>query len=204
VGRVFRDFAIPSFIASALMAQLVVLALPILPRLGIVNGDYVQSIPYASALFGSAPLFVAVTVYSSYYWVVGRGWYAVMNNLVGLGVGIAAYVVLHSLGLYMAVVSVYVINVITLLAYWVLERWSLRSNVVLMVGLALLLTLISSWSLPIGDAPITWPTVQLITVAVTIAITYIIKPLPTTILNQLPRAMRPLLKPFTSPTTPGV
>ncbi|MCG2865705.1 MAG: oligosaccharide flippase family protein [Vulcanisaeta sp.] len=200
VGRVFRDFAIPSFIASALMAQLVVLALPILPRLGIVNGDYIQSIPYASALFGSAPLFVAVTVYSSYYWVVGRGWYAVMNNLVGLGVGIATYVALHGLGLYMAVVSIYIINVITLIAYWTLERWSLRSKAVLAVGLALALTLASSWSLPIGDAPITWPTVQLIMIIATTAIAYMTKPLPTTILNQIPKPLKPLLKPFTTPS----
>ncbi len=56
VGKTFRDYAIPSFIAASLLAQLIVLALPILPTIGIISGEYIKSMPYASVLLGYTPL----------------------------------------------------------------------------------------------------------------------------------------------------
>ncbi len=73
VGRAFREYAIPSFIAASLLAQLIVLALPALPMMGIISGEYVKSIPYASVLLGYTPLAVIASIYTSYYWVIGRG-----------------------------------------------------------------------------------------------------------------------------------
>ena len=197
VRSIFRDFAIPTFIASAIMVQLIVLALPILPRLSIINGDYVRSIPYASALFASAPFAVAVTVYTSYYWVIGKGWYALVANLIGLGIGLAMYVLLHILGLYMAVASNYVMYIVILTFFWVLEKWNIMNSTVSIIGLSTFLTLISSWTLPLNDPPITWPAMQLITITITIISLYIVKPLPKSLLDQLPRFARPLLIPFT-------
>ncbi len=86
VGRTFRDYAIPSFIAASLLAQLIVLTLPILPTIGIISGEYIKAIPYASVLLGYTLLAVIVNIYTSYYWVIGRGgWYALIANITGLG-----------------------------------------------------------------------------------------------------------------------
>ncbi|ADN50917.1 oligosaccharide flippase family protein [Vulcanisaeta distributa] len=196
VSRTFRDYAIPSFIAASLLAQLIVLALPILPTIGIISGGYVKSIPYASVLLGYTPLAVIVNIYTSYYWVVGRGWYALIANIAGLGLGILAYVLFHSLGIYMAIASNYLIYALTLVVFWFSERWSIRSIDVLVIGLSLVLTLISSCTLLISDLPITWPLIQLINIAVLIAALYIFKPLPRSLINQVPGFARPMITPF--------
>lgn len=103
VAKTFREYAIPSFIAASLLAQLIVLALPALPMIGIISGEYVRSIPYASVLLGYTPLAVIANVYTSYYWVIGRGWYALLANSIGLGLGVLTYIALHFLGIYMAI-----------------------------------------------------------------------------------------------------
>ncbi len=199
ISRIFRDFTVPTFIAAALLVQLIVLALPVLPMVGVISGEYVRAIPYASVLFGYAPLAVIATVYTTYYWVIGRGWYALIANVTGLGFGILAYITLHFLGIYMAITSNYLVYVLTLAIFWLSERWSIRSINVLVIGLSLALTVISSCTQPIADPPITWPLVQLITIATSLAILYITKPLPKSLVNQVPRFTRPFVRPFTRP-----
>ena len=197
VGRTFRDYAIPSFITASLLAQLIVLALPTLPIIGIINGEYVRAIPYASVLLGYTPLAVIVSIYTSYYWVIGKGWYALIANVAGLGLGILAYVALHPLGIYMAITSNYLIYAFALLIYWLNERWSVRSMSVLAIGLSLALTIISSCAQPIQDPPITWPLTQLITIAALLTILYVTKPLPKSLVNQVPGFTKRLITPFT-------
>ncbi|WP_054842864.1 hypothetical protein [Vulcanisaeta distributa] len=197
VGRAFREYAIPSFIAASLLAQLIVLALPALPMIGIISGEYVRSIPYASVLLGYTPLAVIAGIYTSYYWVIGRGWYALLANVVGLGLGLLAYVILHFIGIYMAIASNYLIYVLTLVAFWFSERWNAKSINVLVIGLSLILTIISSCAVPIPDPPITWPLAQLVSISTLIIVLYLVKPLPKALIDQVPGFARPLITPFT-------
>ncbi|WP_243668984.1 hypothetical protein [Vulcanisaeta sp. JCM 16161] len=197
VAKTFREYAIPSFIAASLLAQLIVLALPALPMIGIISGEYVRSIPYASVLLGYTPLAVIANVYTSYYWVIGRGWYALLANSIGLGLGVLTYIALHFLGIYMAIASNYLIYVLTLIVFWFSEKWSVRSINVLVIGLSLVLTIISSCAVPLFDPPITWPSTQLIAMAILLTVLYLIKPLPKALVNQVPGFARPMIKPFT-------
>ncbi|WP_243680436.1 lipopolysaccharide biosynthesis protein [Vulcanisaeta souniana] len=197
VGRIFHDYAVPTFITATLMVQLIVLVLPVLPMVGIINGEYVRSIPYASVLLGYAPLAVIATVYTSYYWVVGRGWYAFIANIAGLGTGVLVYIMLHSLGIYMAIASNYIMYMVILVMYRHNEGWSVRSSNVLVIGSSLLLTLLSSSLLPIGDPPISWPLAQLISMIILLIALYVIKPLPNSLVNQVPRFAKPFIAPFT-------
>ena len=197
VDKTFRDYAIPSFIAASLLTQLIVLALPILPIIGIISGEYIKAIPYASILLGYTPLAVIVSIYTSYYWVIGKGWYALIANIAGLGLGVLAYIALHPLGIYMAITSNYLIYAFALLIYWLNERWSVRSMSVLAIGLSLALTIISSCAQPIQDPPITWPLTQLIAIAALLIILYVIKPLPKSLVNQVPGFTKRLIALFT-------
>ncbi len=197
IGKIFREYAIPSFIAASLLAQLIVLALPTLPMMGIIGGEYVRSIPYASVLLGYTPLAVIASIYTSYYWIDGKGWYALIANVAGLGFGVLAYIVLHFLGIYMAITSNYLIYVLTLVLFWFNEQWSVGSINVLVIGLSLILTIISSCAVPILDPPITWPLTQLISIAILLIVLYLVKPLPKALVNQVPGFARPIITPFT-------
>ncbi|WP_243676288.1 hypothetical protein [Vulcanisaeta distributa] len=119
-----------------------------------------------------------------------------LANVVGLGLGVLAYVVLHFLGIYMAIVSNYLIYMLTLIAFWFSERWSVRSINVLVIGLFLILTIVSSCAVPIPDPPITWPLAQLISMAILLMALYLVKPLPKALINQVPGFARPLITPF--------
>ncbi len=203
VNRAFRDYAVSSFIAAVLLAQLIILALPALPMIGIISGEYVRAIPYASVLLGYTPLAVIASIYTSYYWVIGKGWHALMANLVGLGLGVLAYVALHPLGIYMAIASNYIIYALALAIFQFSAGWSVRSVNTLAMGLSLALTVVSSCTVPMTDPPITWPLTQLITITSSLVILYIIKPLPQPLINQVPRFARPFITPFTRSNKPN-
>ncbi len=67
---------------------------------------------------------------------------------------------------------------------------------VLAIGLSLALTIISSCAQPIRDPPITWPLTQIIAIALLLVILYVIKPLPKSLINQLPGFTKRLIAPF--------
>ncbi|WP_069808207.1 lipopolysaccharide biosynthesis protein [Vulcanisaeta thermophila] len=192
---IMGKYAISSLITASVATQLVILALPVLPRIGIVNGDYVGSIPYASMLMGSAPMAVLTSVLTSYYWVIGNGWYAVTANTLGLAVGLGLYAALGWWGPLALIPAYYAVFTVTALAFWFRERWD---PVGLWPSAALVaLAMASSLVTVITAHPLTWPLAQVLTLMVSLGILYIKKPLPN-ILDQVPRVLRPLVRHFVS------
>jgi len=184
VGLV-RDYASSSAIISGILAQVAALALPILPMIGIIGSNYVAAIPYGAALLGTATLSAPLSIYITYHWITNKGWLSIRTSALGLVVNIISFTILvQYIGMYALVISSY----LGLLASLLYIRKppsdpSLAIISILAIAASLTYTL--------------WPTSQLILLAATIVLMYIMKPLPRSITSQLPKFAEPLLKYFT-------
>ncbi len=199
VERVIRDYAVAAVSVSGILAVGAALAAPLLPILGIVHGDYVQAIPYGMLLFGTAVLGPVGGMYTMYYWVSGRGWFALGVSSIGVAVNVASLFVLLSLfrwlGLYAVVISTYLGSVVTVVIYLSLGRYG-TTDIAVNTIVYLLPALASAISYALS--PNSWPMYQLSIFGAAIFITYLMRPIPRSVLDQLPRDLRPILRPFTS------
>jgi O-antigen/teichoic acid export membrane protein len=199
VERVIRDYAVAATSVSGILAVGAALAAPLLPILGIVHGDYVQAIPYGILLFGTAVLGPVGGMYTTYYWISGRGWLALEISSVGILVSVASLFTLLSLfrwlGLYAVIISTYLGSTVTDVVYLSMGRYGTMDIAVNMV-VFLLLALVSAVSYILIQN--SWPLYQLAIFMVTVLVTYIMRPIPRPVLDQLPRPLRPVLEPFTS------
>jgi len=199
VERVIRDYVVAATSVSGILAVGAALAAPLLPILGIVHGDYVQAIPYGILLFGTAVLGPVGGMYTTYYWISGRGWLALEISSVGILVSVASLFTLLSLfrwlGLYAVIISTYLGSTVTDVVYLSMGRYGTMDIAVNMV-VFLLLALVSAVSYILIQN--SWPLYQLAIFMVTVLVTYIMRPIPRPVLDQLPRPLRPVLEPFTS------
>ncbi|WP_243674812.1 hypothetical protein [Vulcanisaeta distributa] len=197
-----RDYTVAAISVSGILAVGAVLASPLLPLLGIVHGDYVETIPYGIALFGTAVLGGSVnSIYSTYYWVSGRGgWVALEVSSVGIAVNVASVLALiiidRDLGLYSVIIAAYLGSFVSLVIYLFMDENPPHAiDIAVNLVVYLLLTIASALSyLLMANS---WPLYQLIILLVTILVTYIMRPIPRSVINQLPNFVKPLLMPFT-------
>ncbi len=199
VRHLIRDYAIASIVVSGILASGSILAAPLLPILGIVHGGYVDAIPYGALLFGTAVLGSINSVYTTYYWVSGRGWFALSVSSIGIVTSVALLIALlipfRWLGLYAVIASSYVGSLVTAVIYLTLDKYNVLELAVNMaVYLMLPLTSAITYLLVNGS----WPMYQLGLFAVVVLVTYIMRPIPRSVIDQLPGFIRPVLSPFTS------
>ncbi len=191
-----RDYALASSTVTGLLAIGAIALAPLLPLLGIIHGDYAAAIPYGAALFGTAVTTAANDLHREYLWVHGRGWRALLLSLPGLAANAiaAAALMAEGLGLYGAIVGAYVGGATTAIIFARSFRDPRRVNA--MIALNVLLAGISGWAYAMW--PRTWPAAQLALAAAAVAVAYIAKPIPRSVVAYLPPALRGLLTPFTS------
>ncbi|ABW02287.1 oligosaccharide flippase family protein [Caldivirga maquilingensis] len=113
-----RDYAISIIVTSGVLSQLAMLTIPLLPILSIVHGDYVRSIPYAMLLLASAVISAPVSIYTVYYWVLGKGWHSVKISALGVTVGLLIFIItVKYLGFYSVILSSYASSISPLIAF---------------------------------------------------------------------------------------
>ncbi|ABW02300.1 polysaccharide biosynthesis protein [Caldivirga maquilingensis] len=192
-----RDYAKSMTVITAVLSLAAVALLPLAPIIHIFNGEYVKAIPYLALLIGTAPVSTIDTVYMMYYWVNGKGWLAVERSLVGALVMIAVFMLLvKELGLYAAVAASYAGTVAIVVLYWLNNRpWGLGFGLV--ASLSVLMPTVSALPIALYDPLLPWPLFQLTLLALFTIIMLLIKPVSISIINDTPRILRPLLKPFT-------
>ncbi|MGC9180378.1 MAG: oligosaccharide flippase family protein [Vulcanisaeta sp.] len=199
VRHLIRDYAIASIVVSGILASGSVLVAPLLPILGIVHGSYVDAIPYGALLFGTAVLGSINSVYTTYYWVSGRGWLALEVSSTGIAISVALLIALLApfrwLGLYAVIVSSYVGSLVTTVIYLTLDRYNVLELAV-STAVYLMLPLASAVAYLLING--SWPIYQLGLFAVVILVTYIMRPIPRSVIDQLPGFIKPVLSPFTS------
>ncbi|ADN49845.1 oligosaccharide flippase family protein [Vulcanisaeta distributa] len=197
--HLIRDYTVAAISVSGVLATGAILAAPLLPLLGIIHGDYVEAIPYGIALFGTAVLGSVNSIYSMYYWVSGRGWVALEVSSVGIAVNVASALTLliidRGLGLYSVIIAAYLGSLAPLIIYLLIGGNPHTRDIAVNVTTYLFLSIAGALSyILIIDS---WPLYQLAIFIVTVLVTYIMRPIPRSVIDQLPGLVRPLLMPFT-------
>jgi hypothetical protein len=93
------------------------------------------------------------------------------------------------------IISTYLGSTVTDVVYLSMGRYGTMDIAVNMV-VFLLLALVSAVSYILIQN--SWPLYQLAIFMVTVLVTYIVRPIPRSVLDQLPRSLRSVLEPFTS------
>lgn len=195
-GSMVRDYSISSAVFSALIAQVGILGLPLLPILGIVYGEYSRAIPLSTAIIGSAVLGSPASIYTMYYWVGGTGWVAVRISMLAVAMNLAIVASLAPmLGIWSVAFSSYLVNSAVLALYTAVERSRISIDIALFTATYTFPTIISALLYLYGYP---WPVSQILVLALSTALTIYIKPVPGSVLDQLPEAVRPLIRIFAS------
>ncbi|WP_069807927.1 oligosaccharide flippase family protein [Vulcanisaeta thermophila] len=190
-----KDYTISAIVIGGLLSQLATLAAPLLPILGIVHGDYVRAIPYGMLLFASAVISAPVGIYTIYYWVLGRGWHSVKVSALGITVGLLTFITtVKYLGFYSVILSSYLSSVTSLITF-IISDAHLRDRDVLFNLLVIGMLASASSAITVMRG---WPISQIILLMDTLAVIYIMKPIPQSVMNQLPRFLKFMVKPFTA------
>ncbi|WP_054843878.1 hypothetical protein [Vulcanisaeta souniana] len=198
--HLIRDYTVAAISVSGVLATGgAILAAPLLPLLGIIHGDYVETIPYGIALFGTAVLGSVNSIYSTYYWVSGRGgWIALEVSSVGIAVNVvialALLIVDRGPGPLFRDNRDLPGSLAPLIMYLLMDGNPQISDIVVNTTTYLLLSI--AGALPYLLMANSWPLYQLIVFLVTILVTYIMRPIPRSVINQLPGFVKPLLTPF--------
>ncbi|MEZ0290289.1 MAG: oligosaccharide flippase family protein [Sulfolobales archaeon] len=194
LNSILRDYIDASLVSTSVLSQLLIVGLPLLPMTGVVYGDYARSIPYAVALFGVFTLGAPVSIYSTYYWLIERGWTSIKISLIALSVNISlALLTVRSIGLYSTALAMLVSSIVAEILYE-LSNSRDRNRSLTLLSTYTVLPLLSSLAYVSTD---TWPLSQIVMLIFTILVSYYIKPLPRSILSQIPFLFRDLLLLFT-------
>ncbi|MGC9137248.1 hypothetical protein [Caldivirga sp.] len=198
INELAKEYSSVYVTVSALITLAAITLTPLAPILHIINGSYAAVVPYVMLLFASAPVSVIDSIYMVYYWVSGKGWLAVERSTVGVLVSILIFLALaHSMGLYAAITSMYASTIAMLILYWLNNRpWGVKLGA--LVALSMILPTASAMLYVIYDPALAWPIPQLtITLAFTV-IMLILKPIPRSLLADMPTVLRPLFRVFTA------
>ncbi|ADY01307.1 polysaccharide biosynthesis protein [Vulcanisaeta moutnovskia 768-28] len=198
--HLIRDYAVAAIAVSGILALGAALLAPLLPLIGIVHGNYIDAIPYGIALFGTAVLSSVVSIYTTYYWLLGRGWSALVISGIGIVTSVLSSLSLLAfdggIGLYAVILSSYLGSMVSIIIYLAIDRGPSAAHLAVNTAIYLLLSVAVALSYILITS--SWPLYQLIIFLLALLITYIVRPIPRSVLDQLPGFIRPLLAPFVS------
>jgi O-antigen/teichoic acid export membrane protein len=196
VKNLLRDYVRATVFVTSLLSASAIAALPALPLIGIVVGDYVKAIPYGVALISLSTASSLSSLYINYLWVLERGWHALDIGVKSLAGYLVSLVILltyaGSLGLYTVVIAGFIGSMIGLM---IIFR-ELRASEIALETILLWIPSIASAYIYVSKS-ILWPIPQIIMMLAPVVTGLLRKPLTASAIDQSPRIFREILVIFT-------